>query len=165
MLHIELWKRILIIGVVVLGLAYALPNAFYNRVEGHNDAVLEIEAYGATPEREALASAWPSWLPSGLVNFGLDLRGGAQLLAEVRVADVYEARLDGYWPEIRTALRDLRDEVGTIRRIDSPKDELRVRIGKPEGLARAMEAVRALARPVATLTGVGSTDIEVAGEG
>ncbi len=33
---------------------------------------------------------WPTWLPSGLVEPGLDLRGGAHLLAEVQVADVYK---------------------------------------------------------------------------
>jgi hypothetical protein len=32
------------------------------------------------------------------------------------VEDVYEARMDSLWPEVRDALRDLRDTVGTIRR-------------------------------------------------
>ena len=165
MLQIELWKRLVIIGVVVLGLVYASPNGFYTRVEGHNDAVLEIEAYGSTAEREALASAWPDWAPSGLVNLGLDLRGGAHLLAEVQVEDVYAARMDALWPEVRDALRDVRADVGTIRRQDSTPDTLRVKISQPDGMARAMEVVGALAQPVVTLTGVGSTDIEVAGDG
>ena len=39
MLQIDLWKRILIWGAVALGLLLALPNAFYNKVEGYNDAV------------------------------------------------------------------------------------------------------------------------------
>ncbi|WP_300517047.1 protein translocase subunit SecD [Aliiroseovarius sp.] len=165
MLQISLWKRVVIWALVVLGLAFALPNAFYTRVEGHNDAVLEIEAFGATPEREAIAGAWPTWMPSALVNLGLDLRGGAHLLAEVHVEDVYATRMDAIWPEVLSALRDERATVGTIRRQDSAPDELRVRISQPEGMARALELVRGLARPVVTLTGVGSTDIEVAGEG
>ena len=37
MLQIDLWKRVLIWGLCVLGLALALPNAFYTRVETHND--------------------------------------------------------------------------------------------------------------------------------
>lgn len=165
MLQISLWKRVVIWALVVLGLAFALPNAFYTRVEGHNDAVLEIEAFGTTPEREAIAGAWPTWMPSALVNLGLDLRGGAHLLAEVHVEDVYATRMDAIWPEVLSALRDERATVGTIRRQDSASDELRVRISQPEGMARALELVRGLARPVVTLTGVGSTDIEVAGEG
>ena len=34
MLQIDLWKRLLIWGLVALGLLLALPNAFYSRVEG-----------------------------------------------------------------------------------------------------------------------------------
>ncbi|MAQ81884.1 MAG: protein translocase subunit SecD [Maritimibacter sp.] len=165
MLQIPLWKRVVILGLVVFGLLFALPNLFYPRVEMHNDAVAEIERMGATPEREAAASSWPSWLPATLVNLGLDLRGGAHLLAEVRVEDVYVDRMNGYWPEIRDALRDERDTVGTIRRVDAPAGELHVRISQSDGMARALEVVRGLARPVVSLTGAGATDITVAGSG
>jgi len=165
MLQIALWKRVVILGVVALGLILALPNAFYSRVEGHNDAVAAIEAFGSTPEREAAAGDWPDWMPSSLVNLGLDLRGGAHLLAEVQVSDVYADRMDALWPEVRDALRDERGTVGTIRRQPSPPDELRVRISESAGLARAMEVIRELATPVVSLTGVGSSDIVVAGAG
>ncbi len=165
MLQIELWKRLLIWGLVALGLLYAMPNLFYSRVEQHNDAIAAIEKQGETPELAAKRDLWPSWLPSRLVNLGLDLRGGAQLLAEVKVEDVYNDRLDGYWPDIRDALRAVRDQVGPIRRLESPPGELHVRIGKPEGMAAALKAVRALANPVATLSGAASKDIEVRGEG
>lgn len=165
MLQIELWKRLVIIGLVVMGLIYATPNGFYTRVELHNDAVSDIEVFGSTPERELDAGAWPSWAPSGLVNLGLDLRGGAHLLAEVHVEDVYAARMDALWPEIRNVLRDARADIGTIRRQDSAPDILSIRISQSDGLARALELVRGLAQPVVTLTGVGSTDIEVAGQG
>ena len=33
MMHYPLWRRIVVIGLVVLGLAAALPNLFYPRVE------------------------------------------------------------------------------------------------------------------------------------
>ncbi|NNF25217.1 MAG: protein translocase subunit SecD, partial [Rhodobacteraceae bacterium] len=59
----------------------------------------------------------------------------------------------------------VRAEVGTVRRQPSPPDQLRVRISQPEGLARAIEAVRALAQPVVSLTGGASSDIVVAGSG
>jgi len=165
MLQIALWKRVIILGLCALGLMLALPNAFYDRLETHNDAVAEIEAQGATPERLAAVENWPEWMPSSLVNLGLDLRGGAHLLAEVHVEDVYADRMDALWPEVRDALRDERDAVGTIRRQDSPPDELRVRISRPEGLARAMEVARDLATPVASFTGIGASDIVVSGEG
>ncbi|MBD3679219.1 MAG: protein translocase subunit SecD [Rhodobacteraceae bacterium] len=161
MLQIPLWKRVTIWVLVVLGLLSALPNAFYTRVETHNDAVKAIETAGSTPERVAAVEGWPGLLPSSLVNLGLDLRGGAHLLAEVQVEDVYADRMDGYWPEVRDALRGERETIGTIRRIDSAPGELRVQISRPEGMARAMEVARELARPVVSLSGVGQTDIVV----
>lgn len=165
MLQIDTWKRVLIWLVCVTGLLMALPNAFYTRVEQSNDAIAEIELKGETPERLILAENWPAWMPSSLVNLGLDLRGGAHLLAEVKVEDVYASRMEAMWPEIRDALRPERSTVGTIRLQQSPADEIRVRISQPEGLSRAIEVVRGLARPIQTLTGAGSTDIEVSGQG
>ncbi len=100
-----------------------------------------------------------------MVNLGLDLRGGAQLLAEVRVADVYKARMDGLWPEMRRALADARAELGGIRRAPSDPSELRIQIEKPEAMVRAVEIAKGLASPVVTLTGVGSSDLEVTAEG
>ncbi len=161
MLQIPLWKRLVIWGLVILGLYFASPNGFYTRVETHNDAVKAIESTGATAELEAKRAGWPDWAPNALVNLGLDLRGGAHLLAEVKVEDVYAARLDALWPEIRNLLRDERDTIGTIRRQDSAPDELRVKISRPEALPEAIAKVKSLAQPVVSLQGVGSTDIEV----
>ena len=161
-----LWKTILIWGICAVGLLFALPNLFYTKVEQHNDALKAVEASGVTtPEQEAAIAQWPSWLPSGLVNLGLDLRGGAHLLAEVQVADVYKDRIDGLWPDVRDALRTERDAVGNVRREPSDPGVLKVKIGNPANMAKAVEVVRALAQPVVTLTGVGQTDIEVAGAG
>ena len=165
MLQIPLWNRLMIITVVLAGLAFAMPNLFYERVERHNDAVAEIEQTGAvTDALSAERALWPDMLPATLVNLGLDLRGGAHLLAEVQLADVYEARMDGLWPEVRDVLRDARDQVGTIRRQDAPVGELHVRISQPEGIAAAVAAVRTLATPVVSLTGVGAPTLEVRGE-
>ncbi len=159
MIQIGLWKRILIALTCAAGLWMALPNAFYSVVEQHNDAVAAIEAGGSTPELEAQRSLWPHWMPSGLVNLGLDLRGGAQLLAEVQVADVYTSRMESAWPEVRDALRGLTP----VRRQQSPDGELRVRLNDETKMPEALEIVRGLARPVTTLTGAGANDIEVRG--
>ncbi len=166
MLQMELWKRLVILAVCLAGLAFALPNVFYSRAERHNDAVTAVERGSvSTPQIEADTAAWPGFLPSDVVNLGLDLRGGAHLLAEVQLDEVYDARLDGYWPEVRDALRDLRDEVGTIRRQDGPPGTLVVRIGEPAGLQAAVDAARDLAQPIVSLTGAGQSDLEVTGAG
>jgi len=165
MLQIELWKRIVIWGLVALGLFMAMPNGFYTRVETHNDAVALIEKSGSTPERAADAALWPDYLPNSLVNLGLDLRGGAHLLAEVQVGDVYEARVKGMWPTVRDVLRPERDVIGAVRRLDSPVHELRVRIANPAAMDRALELVRGLAQPVSSLSGVGSKDLEFSANG
>ena len=160
-----LWKTILIWGICAAGLLYALPNLFYTRVEQHNDALRAAELAGAaTPDQAFAIAQWPNWLPSGLVNLGLDLRGGAHLLAEVQVADVYKDRIDGLWPDVRDALRSERDAIGNVRREPSDPGVLKVKIGNPANMARAVELVRALAQPVVTLTGVGQTDIEVSAQ-
>ncbi|WP_340238073.1 protein translocase subunit SecD [Sulfitobacter pontiacus] len=159
MLQIDLWKRVLIILTCAAGLWLALPNAFYGPVEQHNDAVKAISVAGTTPELEAQKALWPEWMPERLVNLGLDLRGGAHLLAEVNVEDVYANRMEAAWPEVRDALRS----ITPVRRVDAPKGELRVRINDASVMAQALEATRALARPVQSLTGTGQNDIVVNG--
>ena len=165
MLQIDLWKRVLIMLTCAAGLLLSLPNAFYTKVEQHNDAAKAIEAGASASELDAQLAGWPDWMPSGLVNLGLDLRGGAHLLAEVQLGDVYESRMQAFWPEIRDALRPERATIGTVRLVPSPPDELHVRISEPAGMDRALEVVRGLARPVQTLTGVGANDIDVRANG
>ena len=165
---LALWKRVLILLVCAWGIAGAIPNLFYAQVERHNDAVAAIEAAGgtATPEQEAARAEWPVFMPSALVNLGLDLRGGAHLLAEVQVADVYKARMNALWPEVRDALRDLRDQVGSIRELPTADPGiLRVAISKPEGIAVALDAVRNLGDAVVSLTGAGQSTLDVTVEG
>lgn len=165
MLQIDAWKRVLIALTCLIGVVLAMPNLFYAQVERHNDAATAIERGLDTPTTQADLAAWPNWAPSGLVNLGLDLRGGAHLLAEVQVADVYATRLQAMWPEVRDALRPERATIGAIRQQDGPPDQLRVRIGNPENMARAIQVVRELARPVQSLTGAGAMDIQVSANG
>nr|WP_111297869.1 protein translocase subunit SecD [Paracoccus saliphilus] len=166
MLQIDRWKRILILGICLLGLLFALPNAFYARVEAHNDAVAQIEATGVeTPELAAARDGWPSWLPNSLVNLGLDLRGGAHLLGEVQVAQVYKSRMDALWPELRRALSAERETIGAIRRVQAPEGVLSIEIGNPDQMARAVEIVRGYSTPVTTLTGAGQQSLAIATQG
>ncbi|WP_425038855.1 protein translocase subunit SecD [Primorskyibacter sp. S187A] len=165
MLQIDLWKRVLIWLTCAVGIIMATPNLFYERVERHNDAVNAIELGEDTPAQQAEAGLWPSALPSGLVNLGLDLRGGAHLLAEVQTSDVYEQRMVALWPEVRDVLRPERATVGTIRRQPSPPDELHVLISEEGGMSRAMELVRGLAQPVVSATAFGELDLDVRSDG
>lgn len=156
MLNFSASKMVAIWLTVAMGLLFAMPNGFYGRVEAHNDAI-------ATGVED---TTWPSFLPSGLVNLGLDLRGGAHLLAEVQLDDVYANLMTAMWPQVRDTLVAERDVVGFVNQDDNaPADTLRFTISEPDGAARALELVRGLAQPINTLSGVGSTDIEVTAEG
>jgi preprotein translocase subunit SecD len=166
MLQIDTWKRVVIWAVCALGILLALPNGFYGRVETANDARAALEA-GATAEGlQEQADMWPAFLPSSLVNLGLDLRGGAHLLVEVQLSDVYETRVKGMWPEVLALLRTERVRIGTFRLQQGAPDELRIRLNeKPDMVAEAAAIVRSLARPVASISGAGSSDIVVTTEG
>ncbi|MDB6453130.1 protein translocase subunit SecD [Falsirhodobacter sp. 20TX0035] len=167
MLQIPTWKRIVIWSLCALAILFAIPNAFYGRVENHNDARAAVAEQGTapTPEQQAAIDGWPNWMPSSLMNLGLDLRGGAHLLAEVRLAEVYADRVDALWPEMRDALRDARAEVGGVRRVASDPGTLRIQISNPEGMARAVQIAQGLAQPIQTLTGTGQSDLDVQGQG
>jgi preprotein translocase subunit SecD len=165
MLQFSLWQKILIWSVCALGILFALPNAFYTRVEIKND-IAKALSKGLQISSDDIANSknWPSFLPSNLVNLGLDLRGGAHLLAEVKVEDVYAQRLDAMWQEVRDILRAERNDIGTIRRQGGRDDQLRVKISKIAGMDKAISAVETLARPVTSLSGVGSKDMEVSSD-
>jgi preprotein translocase subunit SecD len=84
MLQIPLWNRILIVLVVLAGLSFAMPNLFYERVERTTTPPPRSRRRGDDDANAEALAGWPDFLPSTLVNLGLDLRGGAHLLAEVR---------------------------------------------------------------------------------
>ena len=165
-LETPLWKRLLIWAVVLAGLVMAAPNLFYSRVETHNDAATAIEkatvaGKPVTPEQTAALSVWPAWAPSSLVNLGLDLRGGAHLLAEVKLADVYKQRMDALWPEARDALKDVRDATGPIKRAPAPDGTLRITISNAAGVPAALAKVQSLSSNVVSLTGAGQKDLNI----
>ena len=154
MLQIALWKRLIIWALCIGGLLLALPNAFYSRVETFNDAKLLNET----------SDKWPSFLPSSLVNLGLDLRGGAHLLAEVQVSDVYEQRMAALWPDIRDLLRAERNKVGTIRLQKGKLDELRIKLSNSTEIGTGINLLKALAKPVSSVGSIGKLDLDIVGE-
>jgi len=80
MLHFQRWKLILILGVVIAGILFALPNLF----------------------PAATMARMPAWLPHKQVNLGLDLQGGAHLLYKLD-----EKEMTGDW--CATILGDVRE--------------------------------------------------------
>lgn len=88
MVYFERWKIILVVGVCLLGVLYALPNALPRATV----AWLQANA--------------PILAPSQTVNLGLDLRGGSHLLLEVATDAVIEERVQGLVDQARTELRN-----------------------------------------------------------
>ncbi|GIX15007.1 MAG: protein translocase subunit SecD [Paracoccaceae bacterium] len=144
MLQFGFVKSLAIWIVVLAGLVLAIPNLFYDRVERHNDAArLVARGQTLTPDQQADLAAWPDFLPSAIVNLGLDLRGGVYLLVEVAVEDVYGEIMDGIWPAVRDAVRAV-PGVSTVRRLPAEPGELRLRIDNPDAMPAALAAASAV---------------------
>lgn len=83
MLHFALWKKILVIGIVILGAVYAAPN-FIGRDAGHQLS---------------------SFIPGKTVNLGLDLQGGSYLLLKTDIDKVRIERLSDIAESFRASFR------------------------------------------------------------
>ena len=70
MLQFQLWKKLLVVMVAVLGIIFALPNLI-----GNGDCT------------------GTGFLPCKQINLGLDLQGGSHLLLRVDVDAVKQERL------------------------------------------------------------------------
>ena len=144
MLRFPWWKILIIFVPCVWGIYSVIPHFFYSKVEKYNDIQAQI-VLGQLSENElsiADKSTWYYWAPSRIVNLGLDLRGGAHVLVEVSLEEVYSERLGSYWPQMRKHLRTIRNSVGTIKQVSGGLNELLIRIGKKEGLTEAIALVR-----------------------
>lgn len=106
MIQIPLWKRLLIIGAVVLSILYSAPNLV---PEQH---------------RAALLSALPSWMPHKGVNLGLDLQGGSHILLQVDLASVSKQNAEDMVSSLRPALRE--KKIGYKRLAALPDGGVRV---------------------------------------
>ena len=144
MLRFPWWKILIIFIPCIWGFYSVIPHFFYSKVEKYNDIQAQIEL-GQMSENELLiadTSTWYDWAPSRIVNLGLDLRGGAHVLVEVSLEEVYSERLVSYWPQMRKHLRTIRNSVGTIKQVSGGINELLIRIGEKEGLEEAIALVR-----------------------
>ena len=137
MLKFPLWKILLILTPCLWGMYSFSPHFFYSQVEKYND----LKKSGLVETQKPLLESqlWYDWAPSDLVNLGLDLRGGAHVLVEVNLEDVYSERLQNFWPEIRKNLRAIRNEVGSFsQEVSALNDSLIITISKKEGIEKAI---------------------------
>ena len=137
MLKFPLWKILLILMPCLWGIYNFSPHFFYSQVEKYND----LKKSGLVETQNPLLEPqlWHDWAPSDLVNLGLDLRGGAHVLVEVNLEDVYSERIQNFWPEIRKNLRAIRNEVGSFsQEVSTLNDSLIITISKKEGIEKAI---------------------------
>ncbi|MEK9856340.1 MAG: protein translocase subunit SecDF, partial [Rhodobiaceae bacterium] len=91
MLKFEGWKKLVVILITILGVAYAAPNL----LSGEDDA-------------------GGGFLPGQKINLGLDLQGGSHLLLRVDMDVVAQERLDGVAEAIRQEFRDKKMDDGVV---------------------------------------------------
>jgi preprotein translocase subunit SecD len=166
MLNFSKLKLLLVLIPCIWAICSSVPHLNYSRVETFNDAQQALESgVELTASLSNDLQKWPNWLPSKIINLGLDLRGGAHLLVEVSLEDVYNERLDFIWNDVRTKLREMRDDIGSIRRTDTDIGSLKINIEKVEYIGKAVSVIKKLSQPVASLTSLNATTFIVSSSG
>ena len=158
MLFFPLWKRVLVIGICLAGLVFSMPNLFYEHADTSSRAWAEIaklqdDGIPVPAELQAKADEWPNYLPPGVVNLGLDLRGGVHLLVEVQVSEVVAERMQSLRKDVKSALQ--KGEVRRFTNLRATDDHVTVRITNPEDVARAGELLNGMAQPLGGFLGGG----------
>jgi protein-export membrane protein SecD len=143
MLHFTRGKIIAILGTCLFGMLACVPNFL-------SDKALE---------------KYPRFLPHSRIALGLDLRGGAHVLAAMDTDDLRRDWLQKLRDQARDALR--KKQLPAAAAIGNAQGGLLVRLQKPEDQTAAFEALRTLASPLtdAALTGSSSLDLDVRREG
>ena len=166
MLNFSKLKLLLVLIPCIWAMCSSVPHLNYSRVETFNDAQQALESgVELTASLSNDLQQWPNWLPSKIINLGLDLRGGAHLLVEVSLEDVYDERLNFIWNDVRTKLREMRDDIGSIRRTDTDIGSLKINIEKVEYIGKAVSVIKKLSQPVASLVSLNATTFNVSSSG
>ena len=138
MLGFPTWKVWTILVTLALGVIFAIPNFV---------------------PASALKQA-PSFVPTGTLNLGLDLRGGSYLMLEAATDDVRKQKLDGLEEIARTELGSADGGAVKYRDLGITGNAVTLTVTDPTTLDRAVETLRKVTRPVGNLTG--QRDVEVA---
>ena len=130
MLHFSKLKINTILGLCLLGLAFAAPNLL---------------------SREQ-AEGLPNWLPHKQISLGLDLQGGSHLLLEVGVDTMVRERFNALVDETRAALRGAR--IGYFG-LGTDGQKVNVTLRDPEA---DLESARGLLRAIQSDLMITTTD-------
>jgi preprotein translocase subunit SecD len=109
MLALSRWKIVLVLGSLLFGLVFTLPNL-------------------------VPAGSLPSWAPSQRLNLGLDLQGGSYLLLQVDTAALRKERLTNLTEDVRTKLKTAQIEFTELAVVG---DLINVRITDPAQVGAA----------------------------
>jgi len=136
MLQFSRWQTIFTLGLVFIGLLFALPNVL----------------------TESQRTKIPSFLPSSTINLGLDLRGGSYLLLRVDTDYVIGNRLDALSDDLRRRFRPNRQQelqrISTQSiRVDREERTIVIDLRNEEQIDDARERVREAIRPAALALG------------
>lgn len=125
MLDFPRWKVWGIIGICLIGIAFAVPSLF--------------------PQQTV--DKWAPWLPSARISLGLDLAGGSHLLLEADTSDVAKQRLETMEEVIRSEMRQAspRIEIGDI---STSEGQLSFMVRNPAQVDAAVEIARNQTQPI-----------------
>jgi protein-export membrane protein SecD len=141
MLHFTRGKIIGILGVCLFGLLACLPNFV-------SDTTL---------------AKFPGFMPQNRIKLGLDLQGGAHVVAAMDTEDLRKDWFQKLREQARDALR--KKQLPAPIGVGNAQGGLLVRLGKPEDQPAAFEALRALASPIDAASGGTAVDLDVRREG
>ncbi len=129
MLHFSPFKTWSVIALIVIGILLAVPNMVGQKT----------------------LDSLPSWLPTGKLNLGLDLRGGSHLLLKMNVDELLEDRLETIRGQVQDSVRKVRVDGKRIRR-QKPKVVKRgvnIRILDANNVDAAVTELKKLIQPLA----------------
>ena len=106
MLALSRWKIILVLGSVIFGILFSLPNVLPDNV----------------------LAGWPGFLPHQRLNLGLDLQGGSYLLYEVDTDTLQKERLNDLGEE---ATQELHDAQVTFQGLTTANGVVALKINDP----------------------------------
>jgi protein-export membrane protein SecD len=125
MLHFQRWKVILVLGIVLAGIIFSIPNLI-----------------PASTLKEL-----PSWLPHKQVNLGLDLQGGAHLLYQIDEKELVSDWLGNIRGDVRETLRSSRIGYTDLAQNVAGRS-VSVRIRKAADLDKALTELKKLSAPI-----------------
>ncbi|MFC4723988.1 protein translocase subunit SecD [Glycocaulis abyssi] len=141
MLYFARWKIALILGTILIGVLFLMPNF-----------VPESTRYGPDGRPQGVWTV----LPSDTLNLGLDLRGGSHLVFQVDMDEVRSERLIRLADDVRTVLRNQPPILTAAPAV--VEGRVVVRLSRPEDMEAALRRLRSINEPVSNSFGQASLD-------